>query len=564
MPVLEWIGKSAVIRHHQDVPYRLLEAVPELSHAAPDGNLIVQGDNLHALKALLPRNAGQVKCVYIDPPYNTGNEGWAYNDNVNSPEIRRWLGEVVGKEGETLDRHDRWLCMMYPRLVLLRQMLRPDGVIFVSIDEFEIGALELLMSEIFGAGNRLGIFSWQRKKKGSHLDAHMRKMSEFVVCYARNKASLPGLYGEDAYARKLQPLVKRTNRSKVLRFKPGAVVTTLDDGHYEAGFRGKEGTGLYFLVPFTVRGGIVVDELCVEGRFVWTQKKLDAELEAGSTVELSNRFGLNSGRHDQAEKTKTPSTLLLPGAGIGTNEDATQELARIFGLEAGKVFPYPKPSSLIQYLVRAATHTDRDALVMDSFAGSGTTAHAVLQQNAEDGGKRRFILVEMDEEIAGRVTAERVRRVAAGYTTPEGEQVEGLGGGFQFCRLSREPLFTPEGRIREGVSFDELAEHVWFAETGSALGNRRCAGEGSSSPLIGTAEGKAVFLLYNGILDDRSEQGGNVLNGRTLALLQEEVQGFDGAWVVYGASVRIDPDQLARLRIDFRQLPYRLRERSWA
>ena len=186
MPTLDWIGKAAVVRHHKDVPYRLLEPVPSLSCGEPDsGNLIVQGDNLHALKALLPRYAGRVKCIYIDPPYNTGNEGWAYNDNVNSPEIRRWLGEVVGKEGETLDRHDRWLCMMYPRLVLLRQFLRDDGVIFVSIDDFEIGALEQLMSEIFGAANRLGIFSWQRKKKGSHLDAHVRKMSEFVVCYSR-------------------------------------------------------------------------------------------------------------------------------------------------------------------------------------------------------------------------------------------------------------------------------------------------------------------------------------------------------------------------------------------
>lgn len=161
MPVLDWIGKSAVVRHHRDVPYRLLEPVASLSCGDADsGNLIVQGDNLHALKALLPRYAGRVKCIYIDPPYNTGNEGWAYNDNVNSPEIRKWLGEVVGKEGETLDRHDRWLCMMYPRLVLLKQLLRDDGVIFISIDEFEIGALELLMAEIFGPTNRLGIFSW--------------------------------------------------------------------------------------------------------------------------------------------------------------------------------------------------------------------------------------------------------------------------------------------------------------------------------------------------------------------------------------------------------------------
>lgn len=164
MPTLNWIGKEAVVKHHKEVPFRLLEPVPELSCGLADsGNLIVQGDNLHALKALLPRYAGQVKCIYIDPPYNTGNEGWVYNDNVNSPEIRKWLGEVVGKEGETLDRHDRWLSMMYPRLVLLKQFLREDGAIFVSIDDNEVATLRLLMDEIFGAKNFVATIAWQRR-----------------------------------------------------------------------------------------------------------------------------------------------------------------------------------------------------------------------------------------------------------------------------------------------------------------------------------------------------------------------------------------------------------------
>jgi len=154
MPTLNWIGKEAVVNHHQQVPFRLLKDVPELACGDPgSGNLIVQGDNLAALKALLPYYAGQVKCVYIDPPYNTGNEGWAYNDNVNSPVIRDWLGKTVGKEGETLDRHDRWLCMMYPRLALLRQFLSEDGAIFISIDDNEVQALRYVMDEIFGTPN---------------------------------------------------------------------------------------------------------------------------------------------------------------------------------------------------------------------------------------------------------------------------------------------------------------------------------------------------------------------------------------------------------------------------
>ncbi len=162
MPTLNWIGKDAVVNHHHQVPFHLLKDVPDLSCGEPgDGNLIVQGDNLVALKALLPYYAGQVKCIYIDPPYNTGNEGWIYNDNVNSPVIREWLGKVVGKEGETLDRHDRWLCMMYPRLALLRQFLREDGVIFISLDDSEVHALRYVMDEIFGEQNFVTTVIWE-------------------------------------------------------------------------------------------------------------------------------------------------------------------------------------------------------------------------------------------------------------------------------------------------------------------------------------------------------------------------------------------------------------------
>ena len=187
MPTLNWIGKEAVVNHHLQVPFRLLKDVPALSCGDPgSGNLIVQGDNLVALKALLPYYAGQVKCVCIDPPYNTGNEGWVYNANVNSPRIREWLGKAVGKEGETLDRHDRWLCMMYPRLALLRQFLRRDGAIIISIDDNEASHLRLLMDEIFGSSCFVAELIWKsrqhpdsRSKTGISLD------HEYVLVYAR-------------------------------------------------------------------------------------------------------------------------------------------------------------------------------------------------------------------------------------------------------------------------------------------------------------------------------------------------------------------------------------------
>lgn len=186
MPTLNWIGKEAVEQHHKEVPFRLLEPVEELSCGETDSsNLIVQGDNLHALKALLPRYAGKVKCIYIDPPYNTGNEGWIYNDNVNSPEIRRWLGEVVGKEGETLDRHDRWLCMIYPRLKMLKSFLREDGVIFISLDDNEIGAARIILDEIFNRNNFVATFAWHSE---GHSDNQfpIKINHEYIICYAKN------------------------------------------------------------------------------------------------------------------------------------------------------------------------------------------------------------------------------------------------------------------------------------------------------------------------------------------------------------------------------------------
>lgn len=199
MPTLNWIGKEAVVKHHKDVPYRLLEPVLEHCHGDVDsGNLVVQGDNLDVLKALLPRYAGQIKCIYIDPPYNTGTDerddagkrsGWIYNDNVNSPEIRSWLGKVVGPEAEDLSRHDKWLCMMYPRLVLLRKFLRQDGVLFASIDENEFASLRLLLDEIFGIGNRVGTVIWKNVTDNNPTNIAIEH--EYVLCYALRKDKLP-------------------------------------------------------------------------------------------------------------------------------------------------------------------------------------------------------------------------------------------------------------------------------------------------------------------------------------------------------------------------------------
>jgi site-specific DNA-methyltransferase (adenine-specific)/adenine-specific DNA-methyltransferase len=231
---------------------------------------------------------------------------------------------------------------------------------------------------------------------------------------------------------------------------------------------------------------------------------------------------------------------------VGHTQEAKKELLELVEFNTSDdVFITPKPSRLIQRILQIST--DKDSIILDSFAGSGTTAHAVLKQNAEDGGKRRFILVEMDKAIAENVTAERVRRVTQGYANAKGEQVAGLSGGFQFCRLSAKPLFEADGQIRRDVAFAQLAEFVWFRETGSGYSGR------ADSPLLGVYEGRAIYLLYNGILQDKSAAGGNVLTSPVFDLLPK----FAGPKVIYAAANRMSARAL-REGITFKQTPYAL------
>ena len=541
MPSLNWIGKAAVVNHHQDVPFRLLEPVQSLSCGDTEtGNLIVQGDNLLALKALLPRYAGQVKCIYIDPPYNTGNEGWVYNDNVNSPEIRRWLGEVVGKEGETLDRHDRWLCMMYPRLMLLKQFLREDGVIFVSIDDNEVASLRFLMDEIFGAKNFVATVLWQKVYSPKNSARHLSEDHDYIVIYAAKA---------DAWKPNLLPRTEEQNAAyKNPDNDPRGVWKTSDlsaRNYYSAGtYAVISPTGRVIESPPKGRYWTIskdrFDELDRDGRIWWGKD--------GSAIPQTKRF------LHEVKDGRVPQTMWFYDE-VGHTQEAKKELLELIDFKSSDdVFITPKSSRLIQRILQIAS--DKDSIILDSFAGSGTTAHAVLKQNAEDGGNRRFILVEMDEGIARDVTAERVKRVAQGYTNGKGQPVEGLGGGFQFCKLGK-PLFDARGHISNEVRFAELARFVWFVETGMGLPAARASRNAAdtASPLLGMHQGRAVYLLYNGILKDRSIDGGNVLT----SLLLQHLPAHDGPKVVYAARCAIGAERLRKLGITFKQLPYHLR-----
>jgi site-specific DNA-methyltransferase (adenine-specific)/adenine-specific DNA-methyltransferase len=531
---LNWIGKDAVVRHHQDIPCRLLEPVPALSSdpgTGAAGNLIVQGDNLHALRALLPRYAGQVKCIYIDPPYNTGNEGWVYNDNVNSPEIRRWLGEVVGKEGETLDRHDRWLCMMYPRLVLLKQFLdQSDGVIWISIDDCSAGLLRILLDEIFGVSRFVACNVWQKRYSRENREA-IGDVHEYVFVYAMDPSRFKARRNKVPIDEKQAKVYRNPNDDPNGRWRP---------------------------VPITAQAGHATPEQFYEitapsgrkfrptaGRCWGLSQTTFERLRASGRI----YFGKNGDSQPNIIRYLSEVEGVVPWTWwphdeVGNTDEATKDLMDIFGGPS----PFnttPKPARLIQRVIQISTNPGD--LILDSFAGSGTTAHAVLKQNAEDGGNRRFILVEMDEHIAQNVTAERVRRVAQGYTNAKGEHVEGLGGDFQYCKLSTEPLFAPDGQIRTDVTFAQLAEFVWFAETGTGFAGA------ADSPLLGTHEGRAIYLLYNGILKDLAPQSGNVLTATVFSRLP----AFNGPKVIYAAANRMGA-RTAREGITFKQTPYAL------
>ena len=537
MPTLNWIGKEAVVNHHQQVPFRLLKDVPELACGEPgEGNLIVQGDNLVALKALLPYYAGQVKCIYIDPPYNTGNEGWVYNDNVNSPVIREWLGKVVGKEGETLDRHDRWLCMMYPRLALLRQFLREDGAIFISLDDNEIHTLRYAMDEIFGSTNFITTVLWQKVYSPKNSARHFSEDHDYIVVYAKN-------------AETWKPNLVPRSEDQDSAYKNRDNDPRGDWKTSDLSARNPYSEGLYSVVcpsgrvingPPTGRFWTISKdkfEACDTDKRIWWGK-------TGNSIPQLKRF------LSEVKQGVVPQTMWFYGD-VGHTQDAKKELLQLVEFpDSASVFVTPKPTRLIERILQIATSPGD--LVLDSFAGSGTTGHAVLKLNraTADQEPRRFILVEMEAKIAREITAERVRRVAEGYENAKGEQVEGLGGGFRYCELG-EPLFDESGKIRDTVSFADLARHVYFTETGEPLPRGRV----TKSPFLGECRGVGIYLLYNGILDDTSAQGGTVLTRAVLAKLPK----FEGQKVIYCAGCLLGKDRLQAERILIRQTPYEIK-----
>lgn len=527
MAQLQFKGKAFVQNHHLLVKYHELVPVKAKSLTGKvtlHDNLIIHGDNLKALKALLPLYAGKVKCVYIDPPYNTGNEGWAYNDNVSSPMMQEWLGKVVDRED--LTRHDKWLCMMMPRLRLISDLLSPDGAVFVSIDDIEVARLRLLMDEVFGEDRFIAQFCWKsRQNKDNRNVTGVSIDHEYVLCYGTR------LRGAD---RNLEQFTNPDNDPRGAWTSGNMVGLATEEArpnlHYDLV---NPDTKITYKKP---KLGWRYDrsrmrKLIKEDRILWPPDPKGRPRQKVFLSELGQEYtGYSS----------------IVGQDIYTR-NGTAEIEEIFG---ERKFDFPKPSSLIQEFI--VQSTEKDSVILDSFAGSGPTAQAVLEQNAEDDGKRRFILVEC-EEYADPTTAERVRRIIKGVPSAKDESLKkGLGGTFSFFKLGKAVELDS---ILDGHSlptYEELARYVFYTATGEEFDDKAV---NEKKHFIGESRNYQVFLFYEP----------DTVKLKNLALTLDMAQALPKLKagkrrLVFAPTKYLDQEHLDQYRIDFAQLPFEIYE----
>ncbi len=508
MAILSFKGKSIIQNHHLAVKYHELIPVKKkslTSKVSLKDNLIIYGDNLKALKALLPTYAGKIKCIYIDPPYNTGKQSWKYNDNVNSPMMQEWLGKEVDRED--LTRHDKWLCMMMPRLKLLRELMTDDGVVFVSIDDNELYHLRDILDDVFGEENWVGTIVWKNVTDNNPTNIAIEH--EYVICFGKRKEALSPEWKsllsptKDALIRIAKELnakyesaeeLSKSYRSWYLENKPylwpldrykhidkGGVYTGSQSVHNP----GREGYRYDVMHPVT---GKPCQQPLMGYRFPpETMKEL---LSKGRIL-----FGNDETKIIELKlyadefEDKLSSVITLDGR-LGA-----YELREIFP-ESTKTFDNPKPTVLIEQLLSFAA--GKHDIVLDSFAGSGTTAHALLRLNNRDKGQRRFILIEC-EDYADSITAERVKRVINGMPGAKDPNLEkGLGGSFSFFELG-EPIEMES--ILEGSrlpSYLDLARYVFYTATGEEFLPEQVD---EDKRFIGESKEYEVYLFYKPVLD---------------------------------------------------------------
>ena len=577
MPTLEWIGKEKVINHHQDVPYRVLERQysydEQGQHTEDNGseNMVIHGDNLEALKSLLPRYEGKVKCIYIDPPYNTGNEGWVYNDNVNDPKIKKWLGEVVGKEGEDLSRHDKWLCMMYPRLKLLYKLLADEGVIFISIDDAEYANLKLVCDEIFGSSCFVSNVSWQRTYSTRNDSKGIVNEVEHILVYSKKPDWVPNkLPRTDEMNSKYKNIDNDVSPWRTSdAFAPGAATHQGMVYAIQHPFTGKmlypsngacwryqQDTMLEIMNGWTCYElkdlhdekerahicGVAAEDVRPEVKAIVLADPLEIAAENAQRVlergQWPRFFFTKNGKGGIARKTYLENvggrlpTNFWPFAETGHTDEAKKEMLAIFDGKA--TFDTPKPSRLLEFVLRIAG--DENTLILDSFAGSGTTAHAVLNMNKADGGNRKFILIEM-MDYADSITAERVKRVIQGYGEDK-KAVPGTGGSFSYYELG-EPLMIGDN-LNEAVGTDKIREYIWFTETKENFQNPNA----DKPYYLGSTAQTGYYFFYE-------PNRACVLDYKFLSTITVKADNY----VIYADRCAINTDDLQKLKVIFKKIP---------
>lgn len=598
MPTLEFKGKQFVYSHHLGVPFRELQVVADKSLTAKgqkpslDDNLIIHGDNLEALKALLPTHAGKVDCIFIDPPYNTGNEGWCYNDNVRSPLMKEWLKKSANPvDKEDLERHDKWLCMMWPRLNLLKELLSPTGVIFATIDDNEGHRLRDLLDEIFGEERHVATIVWQKRYSRENREA-IGDVHDYIHVYAMDKEHFK------ATRNKLDPtddqleVYRNPNDDPKGRWRPVPITAQAGHATKDQFYEIKTPSGKIHTPPEGRCWGMneaTFNKLRKEGR-IYFGKNGDAQP--------------NLIRYASEIEGFVPWSW-WPSNEAGHTDEAKKELMSIIK-DSEFAFDTIKPVRLLHRIFQMATH--RDSLVLDSFAGSGSTAHAVLDLNKQDQGQRRFILVEC-EDYADTLTAERVRRVIKGYpytgtqreelhrenitwSTFEKKQAKvlehiasienlhgheydkikkqikegvltvtgerkvektapGLGGSFTYCTLG-DPIDIESLLTGKGLpSFEALARYVFYTATGQSLEK---VGKPAPDGFIGETDLFRVHLFYQPEKEWlRSNDA--ALNAERVAAVAKSNKSGKRA-IVFAVAKFMSQKELTARRIEFCQLPY--------
>ena len=642
MPTLNWIGKDKVVNHHLDVPFYTLEhkygfrAEDETDTSEThSGNMIIHGDNLVALKALLPEYEGRVNCIYIDPPYNTGEEKWVYNDNVNDPHIKKWLGEVVGKEGEDLSRHDKWLCMMYPRLALLQRLLHSQGAIFISIDDNEYTNLKAICDEIFGKNCFVANISWQRAYSTRNDKDGIPIEAEHLLVYGKEP--------------KWQP--KKLERTEEMNSKYGNPDNDINlwrsDNSYATG--GADHQGMVYAVQHPFTGELLYPVVNNHWRYGqkdmlnimngWCEYELRDLHDEGRRAEVCGislenvrkgvlgivlKEDLETSRNKAQqvyEKGPWPKYYFTKGgyggiarktylnqvegrlisnlwkqAEVGHTDEAKKELKEIFGGKSP--FDTPKPTRLIERILDIAS--DENSIILDSFAGSGTTAHAILLANLKKHSHKKFILVEL-MDYADTTTAYRVKKAITGYQASmkheeeiynkkltiknlskvdtflkEAEAVierekgsyaeiskpklvdncikviatrvsdgfvKGLGGCFDYYELGK-PLFKEDNNLNEEVGEDKIRNYIYYTETKQPLTRMRENG----SYLLDTLNGTSYYFYYE---KDRLTN----LSLEDLSIVTEKAEQY----IIYADTCTIDEQTRAKLNIIFKKIPRDIR-----